>query len=60
MNDTTDLSVVLISWCPAPADYRLGLLRETVASLRECTEIAYQFVCVDNGGAEQTEYLRTV
>lgn len=56
----TDLSVVLISWTSSQPDYRINLLKRTLDSLKRCTEIPYTLVVVDNGGKEQTAFLRTI
>lgn len=56
-----DISVIVITWSPAhQADYRLALLRQTLTSLRACTDPPYTLVVVDNGEEPQTQYLRTI
>lgn len=52
------VSVILISW--GPTALRMKMLRQTIAGLRQCTKIPYQFIIVDNGPVEHTEYIRLV
>jgi glycosyltransferase involved in cell wall biosynthesis len=47
----------MISW--SPNDYRLNLLKQSLASLRACTPGPHALVVVDNGPPAQTDWLRT-
>lgn len=53
-----ETTIVLITW--SVDDYRLGLLKYTVESLRRQTTVPYRLIVVDNGGSAQTDYLRTI
>ena len=50
--------IVLITW--SPDDYRLNLLKGTIATLRKHTLYPYRLTIVDNGTGAQTEYIRSI
>ena len=50
-------SIILVTW--SPSKDRLNLLKKTIASLKESTEVPYEFIVVDNGPKEQTDFLKT-
>ena len=52
-----DVSIVLITW--AETQQRLDVLKKSLASLRANTKIPHKLVVVDNGPAQQTEFLNT-
>lgn len=51
------VSVILVTW--SPTKERMDLLKQTLKSLRESTDIPYELIVVDNGPKEQTEFLKT-
>lgn len=51
------VSVVLITW--APTKYRIKLLKNTLTTLRNSTEVPFKLIVVDNGPKEQTDFLKT-
>jgi GT2 family glycosyltransferase len=51
------VSIVLITW--SPTEDRMMLLKNTLNSLRDSTDISYELIVVDNGPNEQTEFLKT-
>ena len=51
------LSIILVTW--APDEERMELLKETLDSLEKSTDVPYEFIVIDNGPKEQTEYLKT-
>lgn len=50
-------SIILVTW--SPTKERLDLLKKSLVSLRESTDVEYELIAVDNGPAEQTDFLKT-
>jgi glycosyltransferase involved in cell wall biosynthesis len=50
------VSIVMISCCKS--EYRLGLLKMTLRSLRNKTKAKHELIVADNGNERQTEYLK--
>jgi GT2 family glycosyltransferase len=50
-----DVSIVLITW--ADTKLRMDTLKKSMASLKACTKIPHTLVVIDNGPAQQMEFL---
>ena len=50
-------SIIMVTW--APTEDRMSLLKQTLKSLKESTEVPYELIVIDNGPKEQTEFLKT-
>ncbi len=50
-------SVILVTW--APTEERMKFLKQTLFSFYTFTNYPYELIVVDNGPAEQTEFLKT-
>ena len=55
---TATASVAMIAWSPGVS--RMTYMRESLTTLRECTKYPHTLVVVDNGPAEQTEFVRSI
>lgn len=55
---TATATVVMIAW--SPNNKRLKIMKGCVNSLKQYTKHSYKWVVVDNGPAEQTEYIRSM
>ena len=53
---TATATVVQVAW--SPIAHRMKAMKQCMESLRRCTKYPYQWVVVDNGPAEQTEFIR--
>ena len=55
---TTTVSVVTLAW--SPQAHRIALMKKSLKSMKDNTKCKYTWVVIDNGPAEQTEYIKTL
>jgi hypothetical protein len=55
---TATASIVTIAW--SPHSHRMSIMKKSLKTLRQFTKYPHKWVVIDNGPAEQTEFIKTL